>query len=146
MLLRRACYEPGLHRAKRLKRRAVAGLLTYARQWDRSMQAGGDSSLELKGHTDSVACLAFSADGTKLATGGLDGGGSPPDSLLWVPCASLRLVFNYCTSEFAVVFALRRSGQFHFQAFWRTEGADHSRALCSTSSCVGTPPSIGRYC
>lgn len=96
MLLRRACYAPALHRAKRLKKRAVAGLLTYVRRWGCYIQAGGDSSLELGGHTDSVACLAFSADGTKLATGGLDGGGSPPDSL---PCASLRLVFNYCTSD-----------------------------------------------
>ncbi len=37
------------------------------------VQAGGHAEQQLSGHTDSVACLAFSSDGSKLASGGLDG-------------------------------------------------------------------------
>ena len=36
-------------------------------------EASGGAVAELAGHTDSVACLAFSGDGTLLASGGMDG-------------------------------------------------------------------------
>lgn len=40
---------------------------------DAQLQAGGAAEQRLEGHTDTVASLAFSSDGSKLASGGLDG-------------------------------------------------------------------------
>lgn len=42
-----------------------------------ALQAGGTTEQRLEGHTDTVASLAFSSDGSKLATGGLDGETTP---------------------------------------------------------------------
>lgn len=36
-------------------------------------EESGGAVLELAGHTDTVAAIAFSTDGTLLATGGMDG-------------------------------------------------------------------------
>jgi WD40 repeat protein len=47
-------------------------------------QAGGTTEQRLEGHTDTVACLAFSSDGSMLASGGLDGDTPPVHALTFM--------------------------------------------------------------
>lgn len=55
------------------------------------LQANGAVEHRLDGHTDTVACLAFSSDGSKLASGGLDGELAVSLCWLWeLPVLSFR--------------------------------------------------------
>ena len=59
-------------------------------------QAGGTTEQRLEGHTDTVACLAFSSDGSMLASGGLDGDTPPVHALTFV-------IFPHCRPKCHIV-------------------------------------------
>jgi hypothetical protein len=54
----------------------TAGVLTCLQVGQDAMEStsGSLGTFELSGHTDTIASLAFSCQGTLLATGGMDGG------------------------------------------------------------------------